>query len=622
VLVVVYAVWPLFPLVTISRSSVSRSSKAWVSLWQRTISLFVTITLLLLPYNWTFQPLSHEIEVLTIARQLADPSWLPQDWYLSQAANHPGLFEWMTSGLTGLIGGVGTIIVGRLLCYGLLALGLALITRQLDLRPGASLLAISLWLGFSRLVPIESASQVYFGFAGVTIASLLLVCTGRFPNLKRHYLKLFLLAYGLLLAANDPQSVITDEFLIPDFEAKSIAYGCVIIAIGLFLRDRRYLTALLAGVSTSFSPIIGAYGFLVILICWFLEDVFLGTLRTKATWKVFVPFAIGAIAVLPELWQNISATPPITDVLASEITVFFRFPDHLNPETWYTAGWLKLATYLIVLALSVYMIAVTQRRAALEIDRSFAKRRALLFVLVCAIPFAFGLLVAPTNDTGSLLQYFPFSLFNTLLPLFTLLFFVRALQSIGTLGLTFTGIDGLCWLLVVPIVLRTSIDLVPFLGNPAAGLTSGLPPAERDLYAWIQAETPQDATIVAPPNFRGVQLLAERGTVATFDFFPQTESGVIDWLTRLDDLTAGGAQRELAAIGSETPRRIAQIRSNLMAAYQQLDPDQATAIMERYDAACFVTTAPANFQRAAERAADYENPAYAVYCRDAALPKN
>ncbi len=618
VLAVVYAVWALFPLVTVSRSSDYRSSTAWAPLWQRTIALLTAITLLLMPYNWTFQPLSHEIEVLTIARQIADPAWLPQDWYLRQATSHPGLFEWVTSGFVGWIGPIGTIVIGRLFCYGLLAVGLALITRQLDLRLGASLLAISLWLGFNRLVPIDSASQVYFGFAGVTIASLLLVCTGRFPNLKRHYLKLFLLAYGLLLAANDPQSVIADEFLLPDFGAKSIAYACLLIAIGLFLRDRRYLAALFTGIGASFHLLTGGYGFFVILICCFLEDVFLGTLRTKATWKVFVPFAIGAIAALPGLWQTRSAMPPISDVLASEITVFFRFPDHLNPATWYTAGWLKLTTYLIVLALSVYMVAVTQRRAALEIDRGFAKRRALLVVLVCAIPFGLGLLIAPTNDTGSLLQYDPFSLFNTLLPLFTLLFFVRALQSLGLLGLTFTGVDGLCWLLVVPIVLRTSFDLVPFLGNPKEGLTSGLPPAERELYAWIQTHTPQDATIVAPPNLRGVQFLAERGTVVTFDFFPKTASGVIEWLNRLDDLTAGGTQRELAAINPETPRRIAHIRSDLVAAYQQLDPDQATAIMERYDADCFVTTAQADFNRAA----DYKNAAYTIYCRDADSPSN
>lgn len=603
---------------TVSRLSVSRSSHRWASLWPRTIALLVAITLLLMPYNWTFQPLSHEIKVLTIARQLADPGWLPQDWYLNQAVSHPGLFDWLTGASAGLIGMTGTIVLGRLVCYGLLAVGLALITRQLDLRLGASLLAVSLWLGFNRLVPIDSAAPVYVGFAGVTIASLLLVCTGRFPNLKRHYLKLFLLAYGLLLAANDPQSVIADEVLLPDFGAKSIAYGCVLIAIGLFLGDRRYLAALLAGIGASFQLLVGGYGFFAILTSCFLEDVFLGTLRTKATWKVIVPFAIGAIGSLPDLWHKFRSTPPISDVFASEITVFFRFPDQLNPDTWYTAGWLKLATYLIVLALSVYMIAVTQRRAALEIDRGFAKRRALLVILVCAVPFGLGLLIAPTNETGSLLQYSPFSLFNTLLPLFTLLFFVRALQSLGLLGLTFTGVDGLCWLLVIPIVLRTSLDLVPLLGNPGGGMTSGLPPAERELYTWIQTHTPNDATIVAPPNLRGVQFLAERGTVVTFDFFPKTASGVIEWLNRLDDLTAGGAQREFAAIEAETPQRIAQIRSNLVTAYQQIDPAQATAILERYDAACFVTIAQADFNRAA----DYQNSTYAVYCNDMTSPSD
>lgn len=600
-----------------SRTVVSRSVQTWTPLWQRTIALFVVIVVLLMPYNWTFQPLGQELEVLTIARQIADPSWLPQDWFLRQATRYPGVFEWLTSGFVGGIGAIATVILGRLFCYGLLAVGLALITRQLDLALGSSLLAVSLWLGFSQLIPFDSAAQVYFGFAGVTIASLLLVCTGRFPNLKRHYLKLFLLLYGLLLAANDPQSVISDELLLPSLDAQAIADGCMVVAIGLFLRDRRYLAALFTGISASFDLLTGSYSFVLLLLCWLLEDVFLGTLRTQATWKVIFPFAIGAIGAIPKLGQAFSA-PPISDVLASQIAVFFRFSDHLNPNTWYTAGWLKLATYLLVLALSVYMVAVTQRRAALEIDRGFAKRRALLLILICALPFGLGLLIASVDETGSLLQYSPFRLFNTLLPLFTILFFVRALQSIGTLGLTLTGINRLCWLLLIPILVRTSLDLVPLIGNPTAGLTSGLAPAERDLYAWIQTQTPKDATIVAPPQLRGMQFLAERGTVATFDFFPKTESGVIEWLSRLDDLTAGGAQRELAAIGSAPPRRTAQIRSNLMVAYQKINSDQAETLMERYDAACFVTTPQANFPRTA----DYQNSTYAVYCRTAEARQN
>lgn len=594
------------------------------------IALFIVLTLLLLPYHWGFQAGSDELNVLIQARQLIDPTWLPQDWYLSSVTHPPSLFLGLTSGLVARVGGTGAIIVGRLMSYGLLALGLALITHQLRIRLGVSLLAIALWLGFSHLVPIASASRVYFGFAGVTIASLLLVCTGHFPNLKRHYLKLFLLAYGLLLAANDPQSVITGEVLIADFGASSIAYGCLTIAIGLFLRDQRILAALLIGIGTGFQPLIGGYGFLALFVCWLLEDIFLGTLRTKHPWTVCLPFAIGTIGAWPYAWQvwqaqhrlDMTQSSPLTSLatlpkaLASEITIFFRYPDQLNAETWYAASWLKLVTYLLVLALSVYTIAVIQRRADLQIDHDFAKRRTLLFVFVCASFFGLGLLLAPHNHTSSWLPYSPFSLFNTLLPLFTLLFFVRALQSIGTLGLTRVGMNGLCWLLIVPIVLRTSLDFAPGLGNPAERLTSGLPTAERDLYAWIQTHTPKEATILAPPHLKGMQWLAQRGTIVTFDFFPSTESGVMAWFDRLNALTQGEAQRQWEAARDHTPQRTAQIRATLVAAYQRLDSTQAIALMKRYEAACVVTTAPINF----DRPADYAQEGYWVYCRDNTLP--
>ena len=595
----------------------SRSLNFGLAFWQRALAIFAVVTLLQMPYNWMFQQPASEIELLALARQIAEPGWIPQDWYLAlgERADLPfRAIVWPIGMAARALGWSATIAIGRLLCYGLLAVGLAIVTDRLDLRPGTSTLAIGLWLGFSRLVPIESAPRVYVGFAIVAVAVLLLVCTGRFPNLKRHYLKLFLLAFGLLLSANDPQSLVAGALLVPNFSLASIAGSLMAIALGLFLADRRYAAAAIAGVAASFHATGGGCGFLTMFLCWLLEDVFLGSLRTKPNLKTAIPFAIGAIAMWPFLWASATENALLSDVLASEVRVLIRFTRLLDPQNWNPHWWLKLGTYLLVLALSIYMVAAIRRRSSTAIDRGFETRRALAFLLVSALPFGVGLAIAPFDRTGAFLQYAPFRFFDAMLPLFTLLFFARAMQNIGAPGLNARGFDRLCVLLLLPIVLYSSFNLMPFLTRPTHGASIGTTEAERALYAWVRDETPPDATIVAPPDLSGIQVFGERATVVAFKFLPRATPDIVEWFARLDDITASAAHRELEAIRNGDRRLASNLVADLARTYARLDRDRVFELLDRYEATCFITTAGADFVSAANLEPDYRNADYAAYC--------
>jgi hypothetical protein len=131
----------------------------------------------------------NEVDVLPLAKHYADPTWIPGDWYLNQPPGYRLLFLALFGRLIAAWGFLATSLIGRLLCYGLVASGLVLIGRKLSLSLPSLLLAVALFLYINR----------YQGMA----------------------------AY---------------EWLVGGLEPKAVAYGFVLLAIGLMLegRDRKW----------------------------------------------------------------------------------------------------------------------------------------------------------------------------------------------------------------------------------------------------------------------------------------------------------------------------------------------------------------------------------------------
>ena len=89
---------------------------------------------------------ANEVDVLPLARQYADPTWIPGDWYLNQPPGYRMLFQALFGKLAATWGFLITSLTGRLLCYIIVSSGLVLLAGQLGLSLPLLLLAVGLFV--------------------------------------------------------------------------------------------------------------------------------------------------------------------------------------------------------------------------------------------------------------------------------------------------------------------------------------------------------------------------------------------------------------------------------------------------------------------------------------------
>lgn len=154
---------------------------------------------------------ANEVDVLPLARQYAEPTWIRGDWYLNQPPGYRMLFQALFGKLAAIGGFLATSLVGRLFCYTLISSGLVFL---------AGLMGLSL--------------------------------------------PLLLLAVGLFLYLYPEQGIAASEWIAKSLEAKSVAYGFLLLAIYFMLQRRYRWMALLLGIATSFHVLVGGWAFVAI----------------------------------------------------------------------------------------------------------------------------------------------------------------------------------------------------------------------------------------------------------------------------------------------------------------------------------------------------------------------
>lgn len=495
--------------------------------------------------------MANEVDVLPLAKQYADPTWIPGDWYLNQPPGYRLLFETLFGRLIVTWGFLATSMIGRLLCYGLVASGLVLIGRRLGLS-----------------------------------------------------LPLLLLAVVLFLSTNRNQGLVAFEWLLGGLEAKSVAYGFVLLAIALMLMGMYRLMALMLGLATSFHVLIGGWAFLATL-GWL---VLRWKTRLKGIGQIGVLLGIyllaSAFAIKPVLEQLFTTLPP-SSVTPSYIYVFVRLPHHLNPLSWSSDWWIKPAIYLLVLVMSIKLLQRQQHSDRLSKQHT-AQIELFEFTLICLVPFILGVAVAPLDYEGRLLQYYPFRLGDVMLPLNTCLIFACALQQ------TFTGRTRQVLLLfcIVLLTVLCSIQSVSF-HKQFLGLRQfpHVDPEFKALCNWVRTQTLTDATVISPPvDFVDFTWLAERPTIANFKLLPQTKAGILEWYDRLSDLS-GNFSPWSATTRTKNSKR--EIKQALIAGYNHLTTTQVDALMTKYRATYFMT----RIEHQLDLPSAYHNSRYVLYSR-------
>ena len=269
---------PLDPLALPSRRAVR--SNAVLPMILGAVGVWLFLALRLLPVDVMGERMWNEADVLPLARQSAEPTWIPNDWYLTQNAGYRFAFQRIAGPLVRDLGFIPAALVGRAACYALVAAGLAVIGGAIGLRP---------WM--------------------------------------------LVLAVVALISFHGKQSTTGGEWFVGGFEAKAIAWGLALLAIGLALYGRPATATLLAGLAATFHVLVGGW-VSVVLWGWLLtvarggrpltNRAYLGSLARCAACT-----AVGALGAAVPVWSHLAAaTPSAPGPSASYVYVYLRLPHH------------------------------------------------------------------------------------------------------------------------------------------------------------------------------------------------------------------------------------------------------------------------------------------------------
>lgn len=421
------------------------------------------------------------------------PEFLSGDWTFAKAGSEHWLFNKLVGVFAFFVPLEVIAWLGRITCWVLSLVCLLLIGRRFGLGPWLSVLAITAWLSIG-------------------------------------------------------QSLVGGSWVIGGFEAKTVSYVLLLGAILQALRMRFTGSALLAGLSFSLHPSVGALGGFALLCA-------LGAAGLEPR-RLLSYIAFALITALPGLIQ---AIPLALEAQASDDAITYltlvRLPHHLDPYSWS-----KEALAALGLAFGATVWYAWENRGS-HLWRGILGFQAGLFV-----PFVVGL-IARALGWYSLLLYFPFRL----LPLFTPLVFFLSLAHLVLNARTSP---------VRPLTLIGFLAVLATLPSPLGGLHERIQStvtqwtrSSSDLdetLAWASRNLPEEAKVLSAPWRKDVWYAMRRPTVVNESYFPYGELAA--WRERgvavYGDLPQG-------ASGSERLQAVED-------AYNNMRLDQVDYIRGRY----------------------------------------
>ncbi len=328
---------------------------------------------------------------------------------------------------------------------------------------------------------------------------------------------------------------LSGEWLIGGFESKVVAYACVFRAVAAMLDRRIVAAAVCSGVAISFHPIVGmwhvvALGIAVISNLRFQSSNFRSQISNGHSYRHWVLAAAWlAVTALPGLLpavQMLNTGNARTTFAANFIQVHYRLKHHLDPMDFDRVDSIGYGC-VAVLWLAVVIVLV-RRKKLTEPDRWW-----IAYVLATALFALAGWLVGygprpVQNMPGypwriALLKFYPFRLFDLLLPIAVAILLPRLIKQ---RGLWLVGFAGLIWALV-------STHAFP----PSNQLPSAMRADWRDACRWIAANTPTDAVFHTPDEAEAFKWFAQRGEYVNRKDCPQDAAGIVKWNDRLKQIT-------------------------------------------------------------------------------------
>ena len=475
----------------------------------------------------------NEVDVLPLAKQFVAPSWVASDWYLNTETNYRYLFQIIFGSCIVHFGFFATSIIGRLVCYALVAWGLVLLGEKSGL------------------------SLIY-----LLVATVIITYQGSL------------------------QGALAGEWFVGGLEAKAVAYGLILIAIPLMLSRRYILMTLLLGLATSFHVLVGGWAFITTL-GWFCfrPQQRLGKLGQSA-WLLLVIYLAASIFAIPATFHQLLNSSTTGNISASFIYVFLRLPHHLNPFAWHPILWLKFFVYIWLWSLCMISLKKKADSQGWNME-THARFELAEFTLIALIPFGAGMLISLFDHQGEWLQYYPFRFGDIMLPLTTCLLVAYNLQS----QLIIEKHKFRCLLLVLlGFILFAQMGVftqraIAYQDFPVQ--QQEVTPQWKLMSEWIHNHTEQDAIIISHPwHLANFTWLTERATVVKLKMFPQTSQAIVEYYERLNDLS-GGTLGDIYFGEEELEQR--KIVKAISAGFSSLNTSQVSQLMTKYKSNYFLT---------------------------------
>lgn len=265
-----------------------RASRSWLGLSAQVAAVFVIVTLTC----WPWRPISgNEPDTVSAARQWADPTWLPDDWYLNLDIPYRVPFNLVVGPVSAHWGLEAGSALGRLITFALLAGALVALLRALR---------ISVWVG---LLPLA----IYLGS----------------PSLG------------------------ADERMVGMADAKAFAYPFGVAALAAVVSRRYRLAAAMAGLAMSFHVLVGLMHVAALAVAVLVQRRHrpAGSRRPRAAdlW----PLAVTGSWGLWTAWRTLTESLSSAGGAGWDIYTTFRIPRHVLPSAWAPAPLVPWQLWLI-----------------------------------------------------------------------------------------------------------------------------------------------------------------------------------------------------------------------------------------------------------------------------------
>jgi hypothetical protein len=475
----------------------------------------------------------NEVDVLPLAKQFADPDWIPNDWYLNLETNYRYLFQVIFGWLIVHLGFLPTSIIGRLICYTLVAWGIVLLGQKLGLS-----------LSYLLLATIAVTYQ------------------------------------------RDLQGAIAGEWFVGGLEAKAVAYGLILLAIPLMLKRKYVLMTLLLGLATSFHVLVGGWALITTLgwFCWRPHKRLL-SLGQKG-WLLPIIYSIASAGAIPGSLQQLLSSPPSGNISPAFIYVFLRLPHHLNPFAWHPLLWLRLIIYLAIWTGCMISLKKDADLKGWKIE-DYARFELSEFTFISLIPFVAGIAIAFFDHQGTWLQYYPFRFGDMMLPLTTSLILACTLET------KFSTHKPKFRLWLVTCLSCILFVQITFFAQQAIS-AQNFPTQQQEadpqwklMSDWIHDHTAEDDVIISHPwKLANFTWMTERATIVKLKLFPQTKEAIVEYYERLNDLSGGAVAK--IYFGDEKLDQRKTVKA-ISAGFSNLNTAQVKKLMTKYQSNYFLT---------------------------------